>query len=120
MAKIIELPTFEDPRGALTVLDKAVPFVMRRVYFIYHAKGLRGGHRHKSNRQVLIAVAGSVRVSVNDGTKKDIFILANPRQGLLMEAPDWHTMDDFSDDCVLLVLASEPYDVNEYIDEPYS
>ena len=120
MADLIDLPTFTDARGALTVLEKAVPFAIRRVYFIHKAQGLRGGHRHKSNRQVLIAVAGSVRISVNDGTKKDIFILGNPRQGLLMEAPDWHTMDEFSDDCVLLVLASEPYDVNEYIDEPYS
>ena len=119
MARLIELPTFADGRGELSVLETAVPFAVRRVYFIHHARGLRGGHRHRTNVQFLVAVAGSVQIHVNNGKEKRDYRLAHPRQGLLLETSDWHTMDKFSPDCVLLVLASQPYDVNDYIDEPY-
>lgn len=119
MAKMIELPTFGDSRGELSVLEQAVPFPIRRVYFIHRAQGLRGGHRHRTNVQVLVAIAGSVRVHVNDGEARADYILDDPRRALLVECRDWHTMDDFSPDCVLLVLASEPYNVADYNDEPY-
>ena len=119
MAKLIDLPTFTDGRGELSVLEKAVPFAIRRVYFIHHARGLRGGHRHRKNTQLLVAVAGEVRIWVNDGKKKQDYLLKRPCQGLLLETTDWHTMDNFSPDCVLLVLASEAYDVGDYIDDPY-
>lgn len=119
MAKLIDLPTFTDGRGELSVLEKAVPFPIRRVYFIHHAHGLRGGHRHRKNIQLLVAVAGEVWIQVNDGKKKYAYQLNRPHQGLLLETADWHTMDNFSPDCVLLVLASEPYDVGDYIDDPY-
>ncbi len=119
MARILDLPVFGDGRGDLVVLEKAVPFPIRRAYFIHHARGLRGGHRHRKNVQLLVPVAGSVRIHVHDGKRKRDYRLERPDQGLLLETPDWHTMDDFSPDCVLLVLASEPYDVADYIDEPY-
>ena len=119
MAKIVEIPTFSDVRGELSVLEKIVKFPIRRVYFIHHAEGLRGGHRHKKNTQFLVAVSGKVVIHVNDGHEKKNYHLDSPRKGLILETADWHTMDEFSDDCVLLVLASEPYDVNDYIDEAY-
>jgi len=119
MPTFIDLPTFSDARGSLTVLEKAIPFEIRRVYYIFNVTGMRGGHRHKKNRQVLIAIAGSCEVFVNNGTEKRDFPLASPARGLLLELEDWHTMDKFSRDCILLVLASEPYDINDYIDEPY-
>jgi hypothetical protein len=119
MARMIELPTFGDSRGELSVLEQAVPFPIRRVYFIHRAQGLRGGHRHRSNIQVLVAVSGAVRIHVHDGLSRADYLLDNPRRALLLETKDWHTMDEFTPDCVLLVLASEPYDVADYIDEPY-
>lgn len=120
MATIVDLPTFSDSRGSLTVLEQAVPFAVRRVYFIYGADGLRGGHRHKKNHQILVAVAGSCEIFVNNGREKSVFVLDSPAKGLVLELEDWHTMDKFSPGCVLLALASEPYDVTDYIDEPYS
>lgn len=119
MAHLIDLPHHADARGSLCVLEKAVPFPIRRVYFIRKPAGVRGGHRHKKNRQLMVAVAGQARIQVNDGKRADSFLLANPCHGLVLETRDWHTMDSFSPDCVLLVLASEPYDVGDYIDEPY-
>lgn len=119
MAALVPLPTFPDPRGTLTVLEKAVPFEIKRVYYIYGANTLRGGHRHKRNRQLLVCVAGSCEIFVNNGSEKNTFVLDSPSKGLVLELKDWHTMDKFSDGCVLLVLASEPYNSDDYIDEPY-
>lgn len=119
MARIIDLPTFKDDRGNLTVIEKILPFEVKRVYYIYNAKGKRGGHRHKETTQALIAVSGSCTIYCNDNIQEITFNLDNPNKCLILESKDWHTMDDFSSDCVLLVLSSHLYDVNDYIDDEY-
>lgn len=116
---ILTLPTFTDSRGSLSVLEQALPFEIRRIYWIYGADGhTRGGHRHKYTRQALIALSGTVSVYMNDGVAEDTITLSHPSQCLLVEPKDWHTMT-FSDNAVLLVIASHPYDRSEYIDTPY-
>jgi len=116
---ILNLPTFADARGSLTVLERALPFEVVRTYWIYDADGhKRGGHRHTHTRQALVAVSGQVEIYMNDGVKEETILLTNPRQCLLVEPKDWHTMC-FSDRAVLLVLSSHPYDCKEYIDPPY-
>lgn len=119
MAYIIELPTFSDKRGKLTVIEKVLPFEIKRVYYIYEAKEKRGGHRHKKNIQALICLNGSCEIFINDGEKKETILLDSPSKCLIVEPKDWHTMDNFSDGSILLVLASEYYDINDYIDEEY-
>lgn len=120
MAKLIELSSFGDERGTLSVIDEQLPFAAKRVYWIYNASGVRGGHRHRNTRQVLVCVAGSCDVYCDDGTHKETFSLDNPNKCLLVEPQDWHTMSNFSADAVLLVLASHPYNKEDYIDEAYT
>ena len=122
MAKIIALKSHKDDRGMLTVLQNELPFEIKRTYYIQQVpseKIIRGGHRHKSTTQGLICIAGSCEVHNNDGTKKEVFLLDSPSKCLLIETKDWHTMQNFSKDAILLVFASTSYDVNDYIDEPY-
>jgi WxcM-like, C-terminal len=115
----LELPYFEDSRGALTVLQEVLPFAVRRIFWITGADGsIRGGHRHGRTRQCLIALHGKVVVHMDNGVVKDDVVLDRPNVGLLVEPRDWHTMK-FEQGAVLLVFASEPYDRNDYIDEPY-
>lgn len=115
----IDLPTFADERGALTVLEGALPFTPVRTYWIYGADGqTRGGHRHRVTRQALIAVHGVVSIYVNDGVAEETIVLDRPGKCLLVEPKDWHTMT-FGSGSVLLVMASHPYDRSEYIDAPY-
>ena len=117
--KILQLPTFTDARGSLTVLEKALPFDVARTYWIYGADGqTRGGHRHQHTHQALIAIVGKVSIYMNDGSAEEVIDLTHPSQCLLVEAKDWHTMS-FDKDSVLLVMSSHPYDRNEYIDTPY-
>ncbi len=119
MATLFSLPTFKDERGCLSVIEKILPFEIKRVYFIYGAKGQRGGHRHKKTIQALIAVHGSCEIFVDNGNEQKNFVLNSPDKCLILQCEDWHTMQNFSPDCVLLVLASEYYDRDDYIDEPY-
>ena len=119
MAYLIDLPTFGDARGSLTVFEKNLPFEPLRTYFVYNVTEKRGGHRHKKNRQALIAAAGSIEVYVNNGKEEQTFILNSRDTCLIVEPEDWHTMDNFKDNAVLLVFASELYDIDDYIDEEY-
>ena len=116
---ILQLPTFMDSRGALTVLEKALPFEVVRTYWIYRADGqTRGGHRHTYTRQALIAVSGHISIYMNDGITQEVVKLEHPNQCLLVEPKDWHTMT-FGPNSILMVLSSHSYDRSEYIDTPY-
>jgi hypothetical protein len=116
---LINLPTFCDSRGDLTVSDGVLPFVPVRMYWIYGADGkTRGGHRHHKTRQALIAVTGSVSIYINDGSVEQTIVLDNPKKCLLVEPKDWHTMT-FGADSVLLVMSSHSYDRSDYIDSKY-
>lgn len=116
---LLNLPTFEDARGGLTVLDGALPFPIVRTYWIYGADGqVRGGHRHHKTRQALVALSGTVTIHMDDGIMREDIVLNSPSHCLLVEPKDWHTMT-FGLGSVLLVLASQPYDRAEYIDEKY-
>jgi hypothetical protein len=119
MANIIELPTFGDERGNLTVVEKVLPFDIKRFYYIYDVSDIRGGHRHKKTRQALISLGGSCEIFVNNGDKKETFLLDTPNKCLILDPRDWHTMDNFSKGSTLLVFSSEFYDKDDYIDGKY-
>ena len=116
---LINLPRILDPRGNLTVAQaqEQVPFDIRRVYWVYDvpAGESRGGHAHKRCRELIVAVSGSFHVTLDNGTERKTFLLNHPYQGLLVEPDTWRTLDDFSSGAVGLVLASEPFDEEDYI-----
>ncbi len=118
-ARIIELPRITDPRGNLTVCENEsnLPFDVKRVYWVYDVPGgeSRGSHAHKHSREFIIAVSGSFSVTVNDGKREQTFMLNHPYQGLLVEENQWRTLEDFSSGAVCLVLASEPFNEDDYI-----
>ncbi|CZW87909.1 WxcM-like domain-containing protein [Enterobacter hormaechei] len=115
----IPLQKHGDDRGSLVALEEEnnIPFSIKRVYYIFDTKeGVRRGfHAHKKLKQVAIAVKGSCRFLLDDGTERIEVVLDNPAQGLLIESCIWREMYDFSSDCVLMVLADCHYDENDYI-----
>ncbi|HOI90176.1 MAG TPA: FdtA/QdtA family cupin domain-containing protein [Candidatus Rifleibacterium sp.] len=119
MARIIKLPTFLTETGRLTVVEKLLPFDIKRIYYIYDVVGRRGGHRHKKTIQALVCLGGSCEIYVNNGAEEQLFVLDAPQKCLLVFPEDWHTMDKFSPGAILLVCASEFYDQGDYIDEEY-
>jgi dTDP-4-dehydrorhamnose 3,5-epimerase-like enzyme len=118
MATEIKLQSHGDSRGMLTVIEKEIPFQIKRVYYIYKSTGdSRGGHRHKKNIQALVCVAGSCVIDWSNRKTKGVTLLDSPDKILLLQPEDFHVMRDFTSDAVLLVLASEPFDPDDYIDE---
>lgn len=119
LVNIIEFKTLGDDRGSLVSLEqnKNIPFEVKRIYYIFGTKeGVsRGFHAHKNLQQVAICVKGSCRFVLDDGHNKDEIILDNPNIGLHINSFMWREMHDFSEDCVLVVLASELYDESDYI-----
>ena len=117
--KIVKLEEHGDERGTLIALEemKNVPFDIKRVYYMYDTvKGVRRGfHAHKQLKQILICVKGSCKILLDDGTEKAEVTLDEPNKGLIIESHLWREMFDFSDDAVLMVLASELYDEADYI-----
>ncbi len=115
----IEFPMRGDFRGRLIPMEaeRAVPFAIRRVYALVDMDSgvKRGGHAHRTLRQVIIALRGSCVVRLADGKTETRVVLEQPDRGLLLEPMAWHDMSDFSEDCVLLVLAAEHYDESDYI-----
>jgi dTDP-4-dehydrorhamnose 3,5-epimerase-like enzyme len=121
MAYLIDLKTFVDKRGNLTVIEKTIPFEIKRIFYIYGVDdSRRGGHRHKTTIQAAICIQGRCRIYNNDGQTENQFILDKPNKCLILETRDWHTMLDFSADAILMVLASEYFDQQDYIFEPYT
>lgn len=120
MAKILDLKTFTDKRGNLTVIEKVIPFDIKRIFYIYGVDdSKRGGHRHKKTRQAAICIKGSCTIYNNNSKKEEEFILDQPNKCLILEPEDWHTMSNFSNDAILMVLASEFFEESDYIFEPY-
>lgn len=115
----LDFQVLGDERGSLVALEhgRNVPFDIRRVYYIYRTESgvSRGFHAHHNLRQVAMCVSGSCRMVLDDGVTREEVVMDCPTRGLLIEGLMWREMHDFSDDCVLLVLASELYDESDYI-----
>lgn len=108
-----------DERGQLVAIEegKDIPFRIMRVYYIFGTtKGItRGKHAHRTLEQILICIHGSCKVLLDNGYERKIVLLEKPYEGLYIANCTWREMFDFSDDCVLLVLASKHYDEADYI-----
>ncbi|RST31376.1 WxcM-like domain-containing protein [Sphingomonas ginkgonis] len=113
------LPVYGDERGQLAVIEgeALIGFPVRRVYYLFGTVGAvsRGFHAHHRLQQLAIAVRGSCRMLLDDGRERTSIWLDDPGSALRLPPMIWHEMHDFSDDCVLLVLADYEYDERDYI-----
>ena len=120
MPKLIDLKTHTDKKGNLTVIEKVIPFTINRIFYIYGVDdSQRGGHRHKKTVQAAICIKGTCRICNNNGSVQSEYMMDDPSKCLLLDPEDWHTMDQFSEDAILMVLASTEYDPKDYIFTPY-
>ena len=108
-----------DARGMLVALEEFndIPFRIKRVYYMYDTvEGVvRGHHAHKRLEQILICIHGKCKIRLDNGSEKKVVLLEKPYEGLYISHAMWREMYDFSQDAVLMVLASEVYDEADYI-----
>lgn len=117
--KIIELPQIQRPQGNLTPVDDInhIPFGVERVYYLYDIPGgaSRGGHAHKKLKQMIVSIMGAFDVVLDDGFKRKKIRLDRAYFGLYIPDHIWRELENFSSGGVCLVLASLPYDKDDYI-----
>jgi dTDP-4-dehydrorhamnose 3,5-epimerase-like enzyme len=116
--RLIRFPKIVDSRGTLTCIESEqhVPFSVKRVFYLYDVpRGqTRGAHAHKELHQVLVCLAGSFDVIVEDGRTENRFHLDQPSIGLYIPPLIWDTEVDFAAGTVCMVLASDHYDESDY------
>lgn len=119
--QVIELPKIgDDERGFLTVLEslKDIPFEIKRVYYIYgigDPSSVRGEHAHKKLEQVFFCIHGKVTFLLDDGERREEIEMAEPNKGLYTGPEVWHNMIKFSNNTVILAIASDYYNEWDYI-----
>lgn len=117
LVKLIEAPA-NSTDGILVQLQfPEIPFEIKRVYYIYgvSAGAVRGAHTHKEIVQALFCIQGSIVIALDDGKTKEKVTLDKPNVGVLLEPGVWHEMQDFQKDTIILVLASEKHEPEDYI-----
>lgn len=118
--RIIDIRKYTDNRGYLSVIEEGldIPFEIKRVYYLYLVpEAARGAHAHMKLQQLLIATSGSVDAIMDDGQNKKTFHLDKPWKGLLIPSGLWRDLENFSGGAVLMCLASEKYNADDYIRE---
>ncbi len=116
---LVELPLVEDLRGLLSFgeIGRQVPFEVKRYFLVFGVSTarIRGEHSHKKLHQFLVCVHGSLSVAIDDGATRKEYLLDSPAKGLHLPPMVWGVFYGFSPDAVLLVLASDFYDPDDYI-----
>ena len=120
--RLLEFKEHGDEKGNLIVIEgnQDIPFEIKRAFYIYgsDSKVIRGQHANRKTEFVLVNVAGRSKIKIKDGKGNEVvYSLNRPKTGLFIPAMIWKEMYDFSEDSVLLCLASEHYDDSEYIRE---
>ena len=119
--ELIELPKITSDLGSLIVaeLGAGLPFIARRIFTLLEIPEgeARGIHAHRQCEQFLICMRGSVTAVVDDGTRRQEILLDSPTTGLYMPAMTWGTQYNYAPDALLVVLASDPYDAKDYIED---
>jgi dTDP-4-dehydrorhamnose 3,5-epimerase-like enzyme len=115
---VIDIPKIEDYRGNIAVVEKeTIPFDVKRVYYLFDipSTARRGGHAHKEQIELLVALSGSFDVILKDGENTRTVTLNKPDKGLVIHKNIWRELENFSSGAVCLVLASDVFEEEDYI-----
>ena len=117
--KILNFPKKTDDRGNLTFMEgnNQIPFEIKRVFYIYGVPPGkdRGGHAHKECEQLFIPIAGSFNITLENSEKNEKFTLDSPETGMYVPAKTWDKLENISENAIILVLCSRPYEEEDYI-----
>lgn len=112
----IDVPTYTDERGAISVMDKELPFQVKRVFWLHHIRDGkdRGAHALLDSSEIMVAVHGSFIVDLDDTMNKTSVLLDEPSKGLIIRPGVWFRTHSYKEDGVSLILAEEEYARDKY------
>ncbi len=117
----VELKKIHDDRDGNLVIAEAmrdIPFEIKRLYYINNLENsvsIRGKHAHRELEQVIFCLSGSFMLGLDDGNSSQKILMKRDNVGVILGKLLWHTMEDFSSGCILLVVASDYYKESDYI-----
>ena len=113
---LVDVPTFTDERGAISVMDKELPFSVKRIFWLHHiAEGKdRGAHALLDSNEIMVAVHGSFVVDLDDTMNQTSIVLNSPDKGLIIRPGIWFRTHSYNNDGVTLVIAEEEYARDKY------
>ncbi len=113
---LIDIPTFVDKRGAISVVDKELPFEVKRIFWLHHIQEgqTRGGHALLEGSEIMCCMHGSFILDLFDGTDKLGVELNNPNVGVIIRPGIWFSTHSYKNDGVSLIIASEEYQRDRY------
>lgn len=113
---LIDVPTYIDERGAISVMDKELPFEVKRVFWLHHIKDGkdRGAHALLEGKEIMVAIHGSFVLELDDGNEKTSVLLDNPSKGLIIQPGIWFRTFSYKNEGVSLILANEVYCRDRY------
>jgi oxalate decarboxylase/phosphoglucose isomerase-like protein (cupin superfamily) len=119
LCKMVYFPKVADTRGNLSFIEenRQVPFEIKRVFFLYDVPSgaTRGGHAHKTLKQMIIALSGSFDIILDDGINKKTVFLNRPHYGIYIPPGVWSELSNFSSNSLALSLASDVFEESDYI-----
>lgn len=118
-ARLVELRRHDDERGSLLPIEfDQLPFVPQRLFTVsgMPAGTMRGGHAHRDGQQLLLCLQGRVEIHLRLRADEAHVTLLPKGSGLLIGPMIWCQQTYVCDGTVLLVMSSEPYDPNSYIE----
>ncbi len=118
MARLINLKTFTDTRGSLTVIERVIPFEIKRIFYVNGPDHFKNGGNRQRMKQAVICLKGSCLITNQTGTEEQHFVLNSADQCLLLAPEDRHEMLEITEESILMVLASEPFEHEECAQEP--
>ena len=113
----LNIPTLTDERGTISVMDKELPFPVKRIFWLYQiSKGKeRGGHALLNSSEIIVAIHGSFVVDLDDSVNETSILLDSPDKGLIILPGIWFLIHSYKNDGVSLILAEEEYAQDKYI-----
>ena len=116
---LINIASFTDERGTISVIDKELPFQVKRVFWLHHIQEGkdRGAHALLEGMEIMIAVHGSFVVDLDDGTEYTSILLNDPGKGLIIKPGVWFRTHSYKEDGVSLILADEVYFRDRYMSD---
>lgn len=116
---LIDIPTFTDERGSISVMDKELPFEVKRVFWLHNiVEGKdRGAHALLNGVEIMVAVHGSLVVDLDDGANNTSVLLDDPSKGLIIFPGIWFRTHSYKNDGVSLILAEEEYSRDRYLND---
>lgn len=101
------------------MIERVIPFEIKRIFYVNGPDHFKNGGNRQNMKQAVICLKGRCLVTNHTGTGEEQFVLDTADQCLLLAPEDRYDMPEIADESILMVLASEPFEQQDPVQEPF-